>query len=876
LNGKFFEEKEIIEESERTVDNSGLFNIYLLKCISAYIYIEEDKQFEFTEKLAKIFVFVPGSITTSYFVFLDSVILMSLLIKQKIPKSYFKRVKSNLKKLKKWAKYSAHNRLHHTYFIEALIFEYKGKTTEALDSFEKSIQKSHDIGFLMDEAIFAERAGRFCLSKNKKEIGIYFLSNAKNKYLRWGAQLKVNLLDREFPFLQTSSNHNTTISTHITTVLDKTHQEQTNFDLNTVQKFSRVISGEIEIEKLLSKVLHMILQNSGADFACILLEENNNLNIEAQMGIDGIIHFSKKNLDESKTDLPQSIIRTVFNRNEPVLLNQATIEGSFTEDPFIQSNKILSLLCVPINNQGKTIGILYLHNQIVKGVFNRNRIEILDMIISQSAISIANAKLYNTLEQKVQLRTLELESTNQKLKNLNQETANLNQLLNSLNKELDLKEILEKIYQYISSRYQLKYYALYLISPDQKYIKVKYWNFYKDVPNEFLEDFQNQQIGVIGTKGAHALAIHSRDAKVFHHIRLTGITPEERRNIDFFNIKTFLTIPIYLENKPLGMLDFFSEAKLKISKSDLSSISILGKQLSGIINNAKLYEETIQAKREIEQANFELKSTQEALSRAERSASINSMVSHLAHEVNNPLNYISTGEMITKESVQDAKAFILAAIPESPESKPFVEKIHSLFGEIDLGIKQTEKGRSRIKDTIQEIRAITGVDGIHVDNIDLIPILYSNWELTCEKNQIQAGLVSLVVNGVVWPQKFIQPTVVLSQKYIFSRAIRTLLNNSIYFAKMNPNPKIQIDLQKIQSSQENFISISIRNNGPSIEDGKESKIFDLKSSKYFGTELIGLPFVKEILQSVQCNLSLTDNGRNSGWVEFQIVMKDFV
>jgi signal transduction histidine kinase len=272
----------------------------------------------------------------------------------------------------------------------------------------------------------------------------------------------------------------------------------------------------------------------------------------------------------------------------------------------------------------------------------------------------------------------------------------------------------------------------------------------------------------------------------------------------------------------------------------------------------------------------ELEEAQTALSRAERSASLNSMVSHLAHEVNNPLNYISTGEMITKESVNEAKSFILSAIPDSEESKPFVDKIKALFVEIDLGIQQSHKGTVRIRDTIQEIRAITGVDGIHVDNFDMVPILYSNWELTCEKNQISPGSVSLEVNGIVFPDQYSGSLKILSQKYIFSRAIRTLLNNSIYFAKKNQNPKIQIEMNSINSENQNIKSISIRNNGSAIDAGHESKLFDLKSSKYFGTELIGLPLVKEILKSVQCNITLTDNGRDSGWVEFQILMKDYV
>jgi signal transduction histidine kinase len=252
------------------------------------------------------------------------------------------------------------------------------------------------------------------------------------------------------------------------------------------------------------------------------------------------------------------------------------------------------------------------------------------------------------------------------------------------------------------------------------------------------------------------------------------------------------------------------------------------------------------------------------------------MVSHLAHEINNPLNFISTGEIISRESLTDVKNYIFSAIPDSAESKPFQEKIKSLFHEVEEGFQQSAKGTIRIKDTIQEIRAITGVDGIHVDNFDIIPVIYQNWELTLEKNQASSPPIEFEINQVVWPNRFNLEFQILSQKYIFSRAIRTILNNAIFFTKNNPNPKIQINLQFLDTKEIRMISIQIRNNGPSIEPGKEAKLFDLKLGKYFGTELIGLPLVKEILKSVQCNLTLTDHGRTSGWVEFQIILKEFV
>jgi signal transduction histidine kinase len=386
-----------------------------------------------------------------------------------------------------------------------------------------------------------------------------------------------------------------------------------------------------------------------------------------------------------------------------------------------------------------------------------------------------------------------------------------------------------------------------------------------------IEDLKS--ISIHDTNSVHANIFNKKKSFFIPRLKKSLSTGDEENHMrEYLGMKSLFTIPLIADDTCFAIFSI-SDIKNKFArKPNSQSVSKLTlkkrreiEQLVSLISIA--FFQSLQKK--------QLEDTQKALSRAERSASLNSLVSHLAHEVNNPLNFISTGEMITRESVQEAKSFILGAIPDSPDSLPFVEKIKALFNEIEIGLQQSSKGTIRIRDTIQEIRAITGVDGIHLDNFDLLPILYTNWELTIEKNQVSNHAINFEVNHILWPNQFTDSIRILSQKYIYSRAIRTILNNSIHFAKKNISPKIQVEFRKIENNKEKITSILFRNNGPPINPGHEKDLFNLKSSKYFGTELIGLPFIKELLKSVHCNVNLTDNGRQSGWVEFQILMKDY-
>jgi len=125
---------------------------------------------------------------------------------------------------------------------------------------------------------------------------------------------------------------------------------------------------------------------------------------------------------ESSQGVSPTLINYVARTSESVLLNDATSEGNFTNDPYIKQHQPKSILCVPLINQGKLTSIVYLENNLTTGAFTPERLEVLKVLSSSAAISIENARLYNdlalanrtldeynrTLETKVEERTAEL------------------------------------------------------------------------------------------------------------------------------------------------------------------------------------------------------------------------------------------------------------------------------------------------------------------------------------------------------------------------------------------------------------------------------------------------------------------------------------
>ncbi len=148
----------------------------------------------------------------------------------------------------------------------------------------------------------------------------------------------------------------------------------------------------------------------------LILEHQGELVIEAEKVVDGAeVVVLQSVAMETRQDLPVTLIRYVERTKDEVVLNHAMQEGLFTTDPYMATQHPKSILCMPLINQGKLGGILYLENALTPGVFTPERLEVLQVLASQAAIAIENAQLYSTLEQRVAERTQALRKQNEEL-----------------------------------------------------------------------------------------------------------------------------------------------------------------------------------------------------------------------------------------------------------------------------------------------------------------------------------------------------------------------------------------------------------------------------------------------------------------------------
>ncbi|MGR3179759.1 MAG: ATP-binding response regulator [Candidatus Anammoxibacter sp.] len=384
---------------------------YIFKLKALFIFKEYDDALKMAEKSSRMMEASLGQIYLAEHYLFYSLTVASLFHEKNSneKKIYWRILNKNKKKLKKWAANCPENFLNKYLLVCAEMAKLSGKDREAMDLYDRAIESAHDNEFIQNEAIANERAAIFFFSKGKEKIARGYLTDSRYCYHRWGADAKVKDLEEEYPQIFVKHEKIKDSSKTGLSSSSSSSTESDLLDLTTIIKASQAISSEIILEKLLNKMMTILIENAGAQRGLIIMEKDGALVIEAEGEIDSneIKVMNGVPVDESGI-VPVSVIKYTARTHENVVLDNALSEGRFTGDCYIKNHKLKSLLSMAIVNRGRLIGILYLENNLAKGVFTDDRLELLKILSAQVAVSIENALFYSTLENKVKERTEEL------------------------------------------------------------------------------------------------------------------------------------------------------------------------------------------------------------------------------------------------------------------------------------------------------------------------------------------------------------------------------------------------------------------------------------------------------------------------------------
>ncbi|MCX7920853.1 MAG: diguanylate cyclase [Clostridia bacterium] len=386
--GKLVESEEYALESYRLVYQKEPLCEYLTSSLLGNIYVQKEdigKAVEYTEYAKKVHesnklmrMYTDNLFAYLAEVYIAKVVSIENISSEKERGKLLGAIKENcvfaLRKTKKWpvkyghalrvnAKYSAlinDNRKAEKLFLQAIehFKKYKVKYSIALGYFEYSI--------------FLKNIGRLDEAKKSTEYAYNLFKEIKSElYIKkCEAQLGIDG--------QQSSDSIERFSQGI----------RYSQRMSSIISMSQQISSILNLDLLLEKVMDLAIEVTGAQNGYLMLKDK-------KTGFMRTV-VSKRNEGslEAATDISENIVNKVLETGESVITINAAEDEKYISFHSVVTSAAKSVLCIPIKYYDEINGVCYLTNQLSSAVFTKEDVDILNVFITQAAISIKNAELY--------------------------------------------------------------------------------------------------------------------------------------------------------------------------------------------------------------------------------------------------------------------------------------------------------------------------------------------------------------------------------------------------------------------------------------------------------------------------------------------------
>lgn len=381
-------------EIESTKNPAALFHYFSTLELLAFLNNDAPKAIQYARLAESNMGSIPGLFPESEHRFYHTLILsmQCQMASEREKAQYIESIEKSHQEFRVWAENCPDNYLHKHLLIAAELKKHTGDHDAARDLYDQGIESARKNGFTNIEAIGNELAANFALTTGKENLGRLYIAESARCYAKWGATAKVKQLEESYPQL-TSSRIDGALPADPTSSASK---DEASLDLGSVLKASQAISREIDLRRLLTVMMKIMMENAGAQRGFLLRLRDGQPHIEAAASVDQEeVEVLQAVRVEKSTLLPASLIRYVVRKKQPVVVHDGLDPGQFTSDPYFQEHQPQSFLCMPLSTKEKVTGALYLENRLTRFAFTEERLEVLDALLSQAAIAIENAELFD-------------------------------------------------------------------------------------------------------------------------------------------------------------------------------------------------------------------------------------------------------------------------------------------------------------------------------------------------------------------------------------------------------------------------------------------------------------------------------------------------
>jgi GAF domain-containing protein len=438
-------------------------------------------------------------------------------------------------------------------------------------------------------------------------------------------------LDRENAFSESDVSLLNTLVNSMTVALENarlfnetTHllaeTEQRNAELAVINSVQEGLVREMDMEAIYSLVGNRICEVLNTQ-TMIIRTFNHTSNTETW---EYAIENGERLFSEQRPFIwaNQHLIKT----KESLLINENYVETAKKYgDKFKGVSKGLppkSAIFVPMMVGGVVMGSVSLQNVEKENVFSESDVRLLNTLTNSMSVALENARLFNET-------TRLLAETEQRAT----EMQTVNNISRAMVSQLEFNALVDLVGEQMRETFKAD--IVYLAIHDRKTNMLHFPYIYGETAES--RPFANGISEKIILNKEPLLINQKMDEAV------SKIKAESKGT----KVQSYLGVPIVVGSKAIGVISVQStEAENRFNENDQRLLTTIAANLGVAMQNAEAYQK-------LQAALNELKSAQEQLIQSEKMASLGELTAGIAHEIQNPLNFVNNFSEVNTELIDE-------------------------------------------------------------------------------------------------------------------------------------------------------------------------------------------------------------------------------
>ncbi len=408
VRGEFCDVDELLSRMHEIEDIHGVFQCHLNKLVLSYFMGDHEQAVLSADEAQKYTFSVVGMFPSLALLYYDSLARLAWchVAPAECQRRLLRRVYQNQRKLKKLSKHAPGNHLHKWQLVQAELACRKGRLQRAAVLYDAAIDGAQEAGFQQEAALGNELAARCALQTGRVKMARTYLLDAHYLYRAWGGFAKVEQLEQELgEYILPTGDSLHSGGTPISSISGAGSQPG-QLDPVSLLRAMRALGAQLRLDRLFEKTIRLVLEHTGAEKGLLIIELDDRFTVEAEAAADRqSIEVCQGQPIKERTDIAQSVVNFVMRTQELVYLDDASAAGKFDRDSYISQTGPRSLLCAPLLDSERLVGLVYLENNFLSGAFTAARREVLALLSEEFVQALENARAY----QRLQTRTAELE-----------------------------------------------------------------------------------------------------------------------------------------------------------------------------------------------------------------------------------------------------------------------------------------------------------------------------------------------------------------------------------------------------------------------------------------------------------------------------------